>query len=274
MAGMTKHIYIREPNPKGRLLRLWQTREAVQALVDRQFKARFEKPAIGLIWMLIQPAALAVVFAVFFGMLVRVPSADMPYPAFVFIGIALWQSVSRALAESAIVFDASAPLLRQTSLPRLAPVLANVAGASLDTLASLVVAMLVALYFGVQFGFNLIFLPGFLLLALVATTGLAAALAGICGAWRDVRQLVPLGLQILMFLSPVIYPASLLPAKYQMLYAINPYAGVLEGLRWSLLNGPTPALGTMLVSISSSIVCLLVGVWIFFKLEGRAADAL
>ncbi len=267
-------LYVRTKNPKGRLRRLWQNREAVQALVQRQFKARFDKPLIGLLWMLIQPAALAVIFAIFFGTLVRVPSDGIAYPIFVFVGIALWQSISRALSESAIMFEAAAPLLRQTSLPRLAPVLANIAGASLDALASLFVAVLVAMVFGISFQVHLLYVPAFLLLALCCTVGLAAGLAGICGAWRDVRQLVPLGLQILMFASPIIYPATLIPAHYQIWYAINPYATVLQGMRWTMLNGPPPEPLYAMISCISALFILCGGIALFFKLEGRAADAL
>jgi lipopolysaccharide transport system permease protein len=265
---------IRTAKPKGRLQRLWFHREAVMALVERQFMARFDRPVIGLVWMLLQPALLALIFTLFFGILVRVPSGNMPYPAFVFVGIALWQSISRALSESAIVFEASAPLLRQTPLPRLAPVLANIAGASLDALAALFVAILVAWVSGIAPGWRLLALPIFLILALSTTTGLAAGLGALCGSWRDLRQLVPLGLQILMFGSPIIYPASLIPEPWQMLYAINPYAGVLQGLRWSILGGPLPDLALFLISATSGVICLLLGVFLFFRMEGRAADAL
>ncbi|MBL4594959.1 MAG: ABC transporter permease [Robiginitomaculum sp.] len=271
---MTHKTQIRTAHPKDRLQRLWVYREAIFALVGRQFKARFDKPAIGLMWMLLQPAALAVLFAVFFGLLVRIPSNDIPYPVFVFVGVALWQGVARALGESAHVFESAASLLRQTSMPRLAPVFANVAGSSLDVLASLVVAVIIALAFGVIPGFNLVFLPVFLALALIATTGIAAALAGVCGAWRDVRQLIPLGLQFMMFASPVIYPSSLVPPQYQLLYAVNPYSGILDGLRWSMLHGPMPQFAPMFVSTISALACFVIGIWIFMKLEGRAADAL
>lgn len=271
---MTEIIHHRQANPKGRLLRLWNHREAVQALVSRQFKARFEKPVIGLIWMLIQPLVLAGLFAVFFGALVRVPSGDIPYPAFVFVGVALWQGVQRALSESASMFDSAAPLLRQTSLPRLAPVLANIAGAAIDVVIALLVAIFIGWLFGVKVGMQILITPVFLALALFTATGLSAALGGLCGAWRDLRQMVPLGLQILMFASPVIYPSSLIPEKFQYWYAINPFAGILDGLRWTLLSGPAPDLISLGISTASSLVCLAFGLWIFFKLEGRAADAL
>jgi len=113
-----------------------------------------------------------------------------------------------------------------------------------------------------------------MVLALFTTTGLAAALGGLCGAWRDLRQMVPLGLQILMFASPVIYPSSLIPEKFQYWYAINPFSGILDGLRWTLLNGAAPDMIPLGISTASSLVCLAFGLWLFFRLEGRAADAL
>ncbi len=271
---MKEIISIRKANAKGHIKRLWQNREAVSALVERQFRARFEKPLVGLSWMLLQPIILALLFAVFFGALVRVPSGNIPYPAFVFVGVALWQGVQRALSESANVFESAAPMLRQTSLPRLAPVLANVAGASIDVIISLTVAVFVGLLFAIPLTLKLVFAPLFLLLAFLATTGLAAALGGVCGAWRDLRQTIALGLQVLMFASPIIYPASLIPQEYAVLYAINPYSGIIEGLRWSLLGGSMPDIGLLLISTGSSIILLVGGVWLFTKLEGRAADAL
>jgi len=271
---MTRIIQIRKPHPKGQLKRLWQNREAVQALVGRQFKSRFEKPMVGLSWMLLQPIILAGLFAIFFGALVRVPSGNLPYPAFVFVGIALWQGVQRALSESANVFESAAPMLRQTSLPRLAPVLANVIGASIDVMLALIVAVFAGLLFGTTIGLSLFLAPVFLLLALIATIGLAAALGGLCGAWRDLRQTIALGLQILMFASPVIYPSSLIPEQYRVLYALNPYAGVIEGLRFTLLGGPMPDPLYLLISASSAFAVFIIGIWLFLSLEGRAADAL
>lgn len=267
-------MQIREPNPRHRLRRIWAYRQAIWALTTRHIRARFSKPLVGFTWMLVQPALLALVFAVFFGKLVRVPSDGLPYPVFVFTGFALWQGVSRSASEAGSAFDSAAPLLRQTPLPRLAPVLAIVAGASIDVIGALVIAFAFALSSGLWPGLPLLALPLILLVNLAVISGMAAALAGLCGAWRDLRQLVPLGLQVFMFASPVIYPVQLIPAQWQPVYFLNPFAGILTALRWSLLGGPAPNWGLCAISGSSAIFCAVMGVIIFQALEGRAADAI
>jgi len=265
---------IRKAQPPGRLKALWQRREVLLALTFRQIRGRFSKPVVGLIWLVLQPVLLALVFSLFFGLLVRVPSNGMPYPAMVFTGVALWSLVQNAATQGANAYESAAPLLRQAPLPRLYPVLAGVFSATLDSLIALVIALLTGLAFGVHPGWPLLAAPGIVLLAMIAAFGLSALLAVLCGLWRDSRQMVPLGLQVLMFASPVIYPLSLVPQDWQRLYALNPFAGIINALRWSLLGAPAPDPVNFSISALSALVLGMTGLWIFLALEGRAADAL
>jgi lipopolysaccharide transport system permease protein len=271
---VTQNTLIRRAHPPGRLRALWDQREALMALTFRQIRGRFAKPVIGLAWLILQPALQAVVFSLFFGLLVRVPSDGTPYPAMVFTGVALWYLVQHSAAEGANAFISAAPLLRQTPMPRLYPVLAASLSATVDATIALFIAVLAGLLFGTHPGWALLMAPLFVVLALLASFGLSALLAALCGVWRDVRQLVPLGLQILMFSSPVIYPASLIPDGWQRIYALNPFSGIISGLRWSLLGAPTPDLVNLGISIGSALALAGLGLWTFMALEGRAADEL
>ncbi len=269
-----QQIIIRKAHPPHRLRTLWVQREALLALTFRQIRGRFAKPAIGLTWLIIQPALQALVFSLFFGVLVRVPSDGTPYPAMVFTGVALWYLVQHSAAEGANAFISAAPLLRQTPMPRLYPVMASTLSASVDASIALLVAALAGLLFGTHPGWPLLSAPLFVFVALMASFGIASILAALCGVWRDMRQMVPLGLQILMFASPVIYPASLIPAAWQRLYALNPFSGIISALRWSLLGAPAPDWTNLAISVGSAFTLGALGLWIFFALEGRAADEL
>ncbi len=272
--SMEHHITIRKARPAGRLLDLWAQREALWALTFRHIRGRFAKPAIGLGWLILQPAAQAVVFSVFFGMLVRVPSDGTPYPAMVFTGVALWSLVANSAAEGANAFLSAAPLLRQTPMPRLYPIISANLSAMVDSSIALTVAVIAGLLFGTQPGWPLLMAPVFVAITMVATFGLSAILGALCGVWRDMRQMVPLGLQILMFSSPVIYPASLIPDKWQALYALNPFSGLISALRWSLLGAPAPHWGHFGISALAAFTLGAIGLWMFLALEGRAADEL
>ncbi len=268
------HIIIRRAHPPGRLQQLWVQREALWALTFRQIRGRFAKPVIGLAWLMAQPALQALVFSVFFGMLVRVPSDGTPYPAMVFTGVALWHLVQYSASDGANAFISAAPLLRQTPMPRLYPVMASTLGAMLDTVIALAVAALVGLLFGTRPSWPLLLAPVFVAIAALAAFGLSSILAALCGVLRDIRQLVPLGLQILMFSSPVIYPASLIPDQWQSLYALNPFSGIISALRWSLLGAPAPDIINLGISFVSALFLGTFGLWVFMIMEGRAADEL
>ncbi len=267
-------LTIRKARPPGRLLQLWEQREALGALTFRQIRSRFAQPVIGLAWLIVQPVIQALVFSLFFGFLVRVPSDGTPYPAMVFTGVALWYLVSHSAMEGANTFASAAPLLRQTPLPRLYPVLAAVMSATVDTSIALIIALFAGLLFGAHPGWQLLSAPFFLLAAMLAAFGIASILAALCGVWRDARQLVPLGTQMAMFASPVIYPTSLIPAQWQSLYALNPFVGIISGLRWALLGAPAPNPSHLAISIAAAIFIGGFGLWTFFALEGRAADEL
>lgn len=269
-----QQITIRRYHPPGRLHNLWSQREALWALTFRHIRGRFAKPVIGLTWLIIQPVLQALVFSVFFGFLVRVPSDGTPYPAMVFTGVALWYLVQHSASEGANAFISAAPLLRQTPMPRLFPVIASSLSATVDASIALVVAVFAGLLFGSHPGWPILSAPVFVCAAMIASFGLSSMLAALCGVWRDVRQLVPLGLQVLMFASPVIYPASLIPAKWQMVYALNPFSGIISALRWSLLGAPAPDLVNLSISLAAAMVLGVFGLWMFMGLEGRAADEL
>ncbi len=274
MSSNPGQTIIRKAHPPGRLRALWQRREVLFALTFRQIRGRFAKPLVGLLWLVLQPVLLALVFSLFFGFLVRVPSNGMPYPAMVFTGVALWSLVQYAATQGANAYDSAAPLLRQAPLPRLYPVLAGTLSATLDSLIALFIAFITGLLLGAHPGWPLLAAPAIIVLAMIAAFGLASLLAVLCGLWRDSRQMVPLLLQILMFASPVIYPLSLVPQNWQRLYSLNPFAGIISALRWSLLGAPAPDPVNFSISAVMALLTGLAGLWVFFKLEGRAADAL
>jgi lipopolysaccharide transport system permease protein len=215
------------------LAEFWNYRAICFVLVQRMLKVRYKQTMLGAGWAVIQPVMLMLVFTIFFGVLVRVPSEGAPYPLFV-----------------------------------LAVLLASLVDLGFAVLA----LALLLLFYGVLPDWPVILLPFWLLLASVAVLGLSLWLSALYAAYRDIGHLLPFMTQLWMFLSPVIYPSSLVPEAYRLLYAVNPLVATVEGMRWACLGAPPPATSTVLVGIATAILLLVSGYVFFRKRESFFSD--
>lgn len=260
-----------------RLGDLLRFRELLYFLVWSELKVRYKQTVLGAAWAVIQPLAIMVVFTIFFGIVVRVPTGEIPYPVFAFSGVVVWQYFSTALSRASNSMLEQQALITKVYFPRLVvPVAAVVAGLVDFAFAFAVLVPLIGFYPGVGFSpTTAVFtLPLFLLLAVISALSVSLWLSALMVQYRDVRLLMNVIMQLWFFATPIIYPSSLVPESWRGFYeALNPMVGVVEGFRWALLGGaeaPNPT--TLAISVALVVVVLVGGLYYFRRVERIFAD--
>jgi lipopolysaccharide transport system permease protein len=253
---------------------VWRHRELLQFLVWRDVKVRYKQTVLGAGWAVVQPFVTMVVFSVVFGRLASVPSEGLPYPIFAFAGLLPWQMFAFALTESTNSLVASQHVITKVYFPRLIVPLASTAVSILDFCVAFLVLAAMMVFYGVELRATALLVPAFVLMAVLTATAAGLWLSALNVRYRDVRHVVPFLIQIWLFLSPIAYPSSLVPAKWQWLYGLNPMAGVVEGFRWALLGTPAPK-APLMVASGCVVLCLLAGGLVYFrKTERTLADVI
>jgi lipopolysaccharide transport system permease protein len=261
-----------------RLRELWAYRELLYFLVWRDVKVRYKQTALGAAWAILQPLMTAVVFTIFFGRLAGIASDGLPYPLFSYAGLLVWTFFAQGLSQSSNSVVGSAQLITKVYFPRLVIPIAAVLSGLVDLAVALPVLVAMMWYYGIWPGAAVLTVPLFALLALVAATGVGLWLSALNVEYRDVRYVVPFLVQLWLFVTPVIYPASVLATRLQRLglpawsWGINPMAGVVEGFRWAMLDAPTTPGPLIAASAVTALVFLFSGAWYFRKVERSFAD--
>jgi lipopolysaccharide transport system permease protein len=256
------------------LRELWQYRELLYFFVWREIKVRYKQTAIGVAWVVLQPVLTVAIFTVVFTYFARVPSGNVPYPAFAFAGLVPWSYFSRALSSTATSLVADSALVQKVYFPRLALPLAS----SIVPLADVAIAFLVMqallLWYGILPNAAWLALPFYLALAGFAALAIGLWLAPINVRYRDVGHALPFLVQMWMFASPVVYPAELVPARWQGLYYLNPVATAIGGFRWALLGAAPPRTELVLLSVGVVAVVFVTGLFFFRRMEQTFADVI
>lgn len=255
-----------------RLGELWAYRELLYFLVWRDIKVRYKQTVLGAAWAIIQPFFTMVVFSLFFGTLARIPSDGLPYPIFSYAALVPWTFFANGLGGAANSLVSSANLITKVYFPRLTVPIATVLAGVVDFLLAFSVLLGMMLFYGIAPTVNVIWLPAFLLLALITALGVGLWLAAMNVQFRDVRYTVPFLTQLWFFATPITYPSTLIPPVWRPLYGLNPMAGVVEGFRWALLgteSAPGPLVG---VSTLVALLLLVTGLFYFRRLERTFAD--
>lgn len=260
------------------LREMWSFRELLYFLAWRDVKVRYKQTALGVAWAVLQPLLTTLVFTIFFGRLAQVGSDGLPYPLFSFAGLLPWTFFSQGLLKSSESLVGSANLIKKVYFPRLIVPIAAILPGLVDTGVSFVVLLVLAAFYGVPLSAGLVTLPLFLLLGLVSALGLGMWLSALNVQYRDVRYVVPFFVQLGLFVTPVIYPASRVLPRLEAyglpawVYGLNPMAGVVEGFRWALFGGrPFPA-ALVGASVAVSAGLLLLGAYSFRRMERNFAD--
>jgi lipopolysaccharide transport system permease protein len=266
MAARSSEIIIR---PAGRWSALhaseiWAYRELLYFLTKRELQVRYKQSLLGVSWAVMQPLALTFIFALFFGRLVKVPSDGIPYPVFALAGLVPWLFVSQSSAQGAQSLVADANLLTKVYFPRIIVPLAKVLALLVDLGFAFCVLLPFALIYGAPIQATAVIAPLFLLLALTTALGAGTLLAALNVKYRDVGVAMPLAVQVWLFATPVVYPASLVSGSWQYVYALNPMVSVIGGLRWALFGTTAPAASAVAVSAAASCA-LLIGAVVYFR---------
>ena len=255
-----------------KLKELWEYRDLLFFLAWRDISVRYKQTALGAAWAIIQPFFSMVVFSLFFGQLAKIPSDGVPYPIFSYTAMLPWTYFSSAMTNSSNSLVGSSNLLTKVYFPRLVIPLASVLPAVVDFAIAFVVLLGMMVFYHIAPTWNLVWLPAFLLLALVTALGVGLWLSAMNVKYRDIRYVIPFLVQFWMFASPVTYPASMVPVQWRMLYGLNPMAGVIEGFRWALLGTNTAPGPIIAASVVAALFLLISGAFYFRRMERTFAD--
>ena len=255
-----------------KLRELWEYRELLYFLVWRDIKVRYKQTALGASWAIIQPFMTMVVFSLFFGHLARMPSDGLPYPIFTFAALVPWAFFANGLNQSSNSLVGSSNLITKVYFPRLIVPLASVFSGIVDFLVAFGVLLGMMLYYGLVPTLNILWLPLYVLLALVTSLGVGLWLSALNVEYRDVRYIIPFITQFWLFATPIAYPSSLLHEPWRTIYGLNPMVGVVEGFRWGLLRTSAAPGPIIIASSAAALLILVTGVFYFRRMEKTFAD--
>ena len=251
---------------------LWRYRELLWFLALRDIKVRYKQTALGAAWAILQPLLTMLVFSVVFGRLAHIPSEGIPYPVFAYCALLPWQLFAYALTQSSNSLVTNQRLITKVYFPRLVVPIASLLCGLLDFAVAFPVLLGLMLYYGIVPGVAVAALPLLVLLALLTSLAAGLWLSALNAIYRDVQYALPFLTQFWLFVTPVAYPASLVPERWRWLFGLNPMAGVVEGFRWALLGRPHPPGPLVAVSVVSVLVLLAGGLFYFRRMEREFAD--
>lgn len=256
------------------LRELWSYRELLYFLAWRDLKVRYKQTVLGIAWVVLQPLFLMIVFTVFLGMLARVPSEPgVAYPLFVYVGLLPWTFFSTAVTSAGSSLVSSSYLITKVYFPRIIIPSAVILARLVDFGIAFVMLVPLAIYYGVTLTWNLAMLPVLILLTVLLVLGLGTLVSALNVRYRDVGVILPVVVQFWMFVSPVFYPTTLVPPKWQTFYALNPLVGIIDGFRAALFGRPFNWTA-IAISAGITVVLLVYALYMFRRAEKVFADVI
>ncbi len=254
------------------LKEIWDYRELLYFLTKRDIKVRYKQTILGGLWAIIQPVFTMIVFTIFFGRLAKVPSEGIPYPIFVYAGLLPWTYFANAVSASGNSLVGSANLITKIYFPRLiVPVSASLAGL-LDFFIAMLIMGVMMIYYQFIPGIGILLFPFLMALTLLCAIGVGLWLSALNVQYRDIRYAIPFLIQIWMFVSPVIYPVSIVDEKYRWILALNPMGGLINSYRASILGHIGIDWGMLGISTAIIMMVFLSGLYYFRRMERIFAD--
>ena len=257
-----------------KLKALWDYRELLYFLAWRDFKARYAQTAMGLAWAMLQPLCMMLVFTVIFSKFARLPSDGVPYPVFVYAALVPWTYLAKSLDRSGFSVVAESNLITKIYFPRVIIPFSATLGGLIDFVIAFLLLIGIMLWFGVIPTWKLVVVPFYLLLIVITSLAVSLWLSALFVKYRDIAAVVPLLTQVWMFASPVVYPISMVPQEWQVLYNLNPMVGVIGGFRWALLGTPAPDPVMLTVNVVLITVLFLCGLAFFNRMADTFADVI
>ncbi len=274
-AHSSAHVVFIKPSRGWRAVNLreiWEYRELLYFLAWRDVMVRYKQAALGIAWAIIQPVIAMVIFSVIFGKLAKLPSENIPYPIYSFAALLPWQLFAGALQRAGVSLVSNSQLVTKVYFPRLILPLSMTASGLVDFGVSFVVLIGMMFYYGIVPTWKLAIIPLLVIYALLTAVAVALWISALNVRYRDMQHTLPFLIQAWMFASPVAYSAELVPVgKWQLVYALNPMTGVIQGFRWALVDAQPP--GAMLyVSLAIVVILLISGLFYFARMDRTFAD--
>jgi lipopolysaccharide transport system permease protein len=275
MSKMPKITVIEAGRPAANFWReLWEYRELLYLLAWRDISVRYKQTALGIAWALIRPLFTTLVFVFVFAFIARIPSGETPYTLLVLAGLLPWQLISGAVSSAGESLIGNSNMLSKVYFPRLLFPLSAVATALVDFLVGLGLFLLVMAWYGTVPTWRVVAIVPLVLVALGLAVGVGTWLSAANVKYRDFRYVVPFLVQLGMYVSPVGYPTSLVPQRWQLVYALNPAVGIIDGFRWALLGEPYLDLPALAISCAFAGGLLSLGLAYFHRVEKSITDVL
>lgn len=243
---------------------VWRYRELLHFFVWRDLKVRYKQTAIGVLWVVLQPLIAMLIFTLFFGRLAKMPSDGSPYPIFYYSGLLPWMYFAASLTHATNAVVENEKTITKVYFPRMILPFSAVLSPLVDFAIGFVLLMTMMVYYRETPRLAIVLTPLFLLLAVLTSLAVGLWFSALNALYRDVRYVVPFLIQFWLFASPVAYPSSIVPTRWQWLYGLNPMAGVIEGFRWALTGRGRPP-GLLFLVSAASVLLIFVGGVIFFK---------
>ncbi len=258
------------------LAAVWEYRELLYFLVWRDVKVRYKQTVLGVLWIVLQPVVAIIIFSGLFGRLLGVPSGGVPYPIFLYSALLPWSYFASSLNRSSTSLVGSAHLITKVYFPRLVIPISGVLSGLVDFGVAFAVLAALMVYYGIVPTPAILFLPGFLLLAMLTALGFGLWLSALNVRYRDINHLIPYIVQMWMYVTPVIYSTTLIPERFRWVLALNPMTGVVEGFRWALLGNylqdVKPPGALFPISALITLIVLTTGLYFFRSTERTFAD--
>ena len=251
---------------------LWIYRELIYFLIWRDIKVRYKQTLMGISWAIIQPFMSMVVFSIFFGRLIGVPTEGIPYPIFSYSALVPWTFFSNTMNQASNSLVNNANMIKKIYFPRLAMPIGSVFAGLLDFLLAFLVLIGMMIFYDVPISLRILALPGFVLMMIACSMGVSFWLSALNVQFRDIRYITPFLTQFWLFATPIAYSSNLLEGTWRTLYGLNPMAGVGEGFRWVLLGTSSNSSMLILISAVMTLLLLISGSLYFRKMESHFPD--
>ncbi len=254
------------------LRELWAYRELLYFLVWKDVKVRYKQTVLGVAWAILQPVLMTLVFYLIFTVLARIPTGGVPPILLYLSGLIPWNLFSRGLTDASMSLTENQALVTKVYFPRLLLPIAEVLSALVDLALSMVVLAALLVYYRILPPLEILALPVFLLITLLATFGISFWLSAFNAKYRDVRYTVPFLTQLWLFATPIAYPISLVPANLVWIYSLNPMVSVVQGFQWAFFGTPFSFGLSSWISIGMVVLIFVGGLFYFRRSERTLAD--
>jgi lipopolysaccharide transport system permease protein len=257
-----------------KVAQLWEGREVLYRFGARDVTLRYRQTLLGVVWVVLQPLLMAVIFTLVFQKVAKLPSGGLPGLVFVFTGLLAWNLFNGMITRASASLVSNRDLVSKVFFPRMLVPLATAYSTIVDFVVSLVFMFVLLAIYGVNPGFGALLFPVWTLMVILLAAGVGLVASALMVRYRDVAYVVPFALQFLLYASPIAYSISAVPSKYRVIYDINPLTWLLQEFQWSFARQAAPPLWEIILSIVVPIVVFVGGAIVFEQMERGFADVI